>query len=890
MQRVAVRATWVLCLSAIFTACSSSDSKPGDEVEAIPFADTKVLSSADLTMLDSADPAGTLTFHALPASLANIDRGSVIVASASDKTPAGLLRIVKQVDTMDDGSVALQTLNAPIQLAFRKLHVSVARSTALIPTDARDGSSDQGLTVQNLTGPGGQASKTEMFDYPLFDGDGDPDTDDDRVELSGQIGGTVDYQFGMDFDWGALEHLPQTVSDCVDMLLSGSFNCSFDSLLPEAKVSFTTDATLSAEAKLTGAAVMSFEREFPVLPAQVLAEIPLGIIVLSPVIEIEGKIQGGASGHFETGLSASATVDNGVDLSSKHLGNPSFHGPDVKDVKFDADKPSISLQANARAEVTARVNLLLYDVAGPSASASIYAEVQADPFADPCYSLNAGIEADLGITVEPTLPILGSVTLFDWHAPTWNPFQAPIVKGSCAPPPMASQLPPGSGADAEHYAMPAFDRWAELVSAPIDGSLAASPTDEAAGVDLQRSIDGRYVVTDHSGQALSKLDESGAVTWARSYRIAGDASPFKVIATAAALDADLFVLAEDSVTSELRLLKVDQSGAPSTSSALQLTAADACTPVPRGMVADAANGVWIAGACMESHGVWMFHANAALEPELPLVLATNDQASIALTALAASDGDVVLGGRFTASDGDEMFVTRFSASGALSYAKRYVGCSDSHDLAPRAAVSGDNGDVTFVGGGGGNHNGFLTRLRRDGSVGFSSFPGLSFGVSDVLALQSVAELATTGYVVAGSTVDLLGDSHTATPAIALLGLDAVGKVRWAARYALLESGSTRATGFPGLQLTDDGGVYVAGVAAPSGDADGALWAFKAFAKDGSIDFDPAHAEQMSLTASNLDCEITASDLSLEQAELSVTARSIEVDVEKLDLTTTHVSR
>jgi hypothetical protein len=885
MKGVAVRATWLFCTALVLAACSSSDSSTSDEVDAVPFSDTRVLSSADLAMLDGADPSGTLSFRELPAALANVDRGSVIVASISDKTPAGLLRIVKQVDRMDDGSVQLQTLNAPIQLAFRKLHVRVARTTELFPSNTR--AARQGLTVQSLTGPGGQASKTETFDYPLFDGDDDPETDDDRVELSGQIGGTVDYQFGMDFDWGAFEHLPQTVSDCVDKLLSGDFDCSLDSLLPEAKVSFTTDTTLSADARLKGAAVMSFERTFPVLPAQVLAEIPLGIIVLAPVVEIEGKIEGGASGHFETGISASATIDTGVDLSSKRLGSPSYHGPDLEDVKFDADKPSISLQANARAEVTARVNLLLYDVVGPSASASVYAEVQADPFADPCYALNAGIEADLGITVEPTLPILGSVKLFDWHAPTWNPFQAPIVEGTCAPPPMPSQLPPGSGADAEHYAMPAFDRWSKLVSAPIDGSVAVSPTDEAASVDLQRSIDGRYLVADRSGQALSKLDESGAVTWAQSYRLAGDDRRFKVIATAAALDADLYVLAQDPVSSELRLLKLDQSGAPRSASALQLTADVACTPVPRAIVADAANGAWIAGSCMESHVLWLFHATPALEPERPALLATTDQASIALTALAASDGEPVLGGRFTATDGDEMFVTRFDARGAMTYAKSYVGCSDSHDLAPRAAVSGDNGDVTFVGSGGGNHNGFVTRLRRDGSVGFSSFPGVSFGVSDVLALQSVAELATTGYVVAGSTVDLLGDVHTMTPAIALLGLDAVGKVRWAARYALLEpDGSARASGFPGLKLTDDGGVYVAGLAAPSGDDAGALWAFKAFAKDGSIDLDPTHAQRVSLTASDLDCAIEASDLALDQEPLSITARSIDIEVDKLDLTTT----
>jgi hypothetical protein len=122
--------------------------------------------------------------------------------------------------------------------------------------------------------------------------------------------------------------------------------------------------------------------------------------------------------------------------------------------------------------------------------------------------------------------------------------------------------------------------------------------------------------------------------------------------------------------------------------------------------------------------------------------------------------------------------------------------------------------------------------------------------------------------------------------MALLGLDAIGKVRWAARYTLLgPDGSARASGFPGIQLTDDGGVYVAGVAAPTGDEPGAAWAFKAFAKDGAIALDPTRAERGVLTASNLDCEITASDLELEIATNPATGRSVQLERETLSFAT-----
>jgi hypothetical protein len=889
LERARYRFAWPFFIAcALLVACSDDDAaRPGprDEIEAVPFDDTRTLSSADLRMLTSSNSDGSLTFRRTPASLSKVERGDVLVAGASKTTPAGLLRVVTRVEEAGpDGSLRLQTINAPIQLAFRKLHVRVARTAELIQSNTATESQRAGLRIQALdvAGPSGTASKTETFDYPLFDGDGDDETDDDRIVLSGEIGGTVDYQFGMDFDWGVFEHLPETVSDCIDNLLSGDIDCSLDSLIPEAKVSFTTDTTLSAQAKLEGAAILSFERKFPILPPQVLAEIPLGILVLAPVVEIEGKIAGGASGRFEAGISAAATIENGVDLSSKRLGNPKFHGPEVTDVDFDVDEPSVALEANARAEVTATINLLLYDVVGPSASASVFAEVTADPFGDPCYSLNAGIEADLGIVVEPTLPLLGSVTLFDWHAPTWTPYEAPVVEGSCSRPPMASMLPPGSGADADHYAMPAFDPWSKLISMPIDGTVAVSPTDETASLDLQRSIDGRYLVAGSMSRSLLKLDESGAVTWAKSYGLEGDSNALRVVATASALDANLFALAQDAVTSELVLMLLDQTGAVLQATALQLPAASTCTPLPRGLVRDAETGVWIAGSCLQRDRVWMVHATNKLQFEAAIDLSSVDGAGIALTAFTSSEGDPVLGGQITTVAGDQMFVTRFDPSGEPRYTRTYVGCDESRDLAPRAAVQGDNGDVTFVGSGGGNHNGFVARIRRDGTVGFASFPGLSFGVGDILALQNVAELPTTGYVVTASTQDLLGDARTTTPAVALLGLDAIGKVRWAARYTLLgPDGSARASGFPGIKLTDDGGTYVAGLAAASGEESGAAWAFKAFAKDGAIEFDSARAERVPLAASNLACEITASDLALEIAANTASGRS--VDVERVDL-------
>lgn len=148
-----------------------------------------------------------------------------------------------------------------------------------------------------------------------------------------------------------------------------------------------------------------------------------------------------------------------------------------------------------------------------------------------------------------------------------------------------------------------------------------------------------------------------------------------------------------------------------------------------------------------------------------------------------------------------------------------------------------------AGRGGAQHNGFVARLKRDGSVGFASFPGFGFGLGSVFVLDSIAELSTTGYIVSGSTIHLTGASPDDTPGLALLQLDAVGRPIWSRRYTMkgaddeyLPASQTD------LTLTDDGGVLLSAFARQTATGiPGDLWFMKVFARDGHIEFAPDKA-------------------------------------------------
>ncbi len=870
MRRLLVALGLAACGGA---GCSSDDA--GDEITAIPFPSTVELSSEDLVALEEDPGDGTLVFAVAPAGLDSVKVGSVLVAGVSPGTPAGLLRAVLAVER-DGSRLTLRTAQAPIQLAYKKLHVRFSRSAAAVGTPRASVPTNQGVVLPK------DIDETAPFNYVLFDGDGDPSTRNDQIAVQGTIGGGFDYELGLDVDWGDIDALPDVVTSCLEsfanVLMGELPSCSIDDLLPEAKVSFVVHPEVRVDVNLEGAAILAYEKEVD-LASTTLAPVVIGPLVFVPTVDLTARLEGGASAQFSTGIHGSAVFRTAVRVSSKNSGNPDFDPPELESTDFGPNETSITLRAEAKAGIGARLNLLLFSVTGPYATALAYGAIEADVLADPCWSLHAGVEGDLGVKVtSPALPFIGHVILVDFRAPTVNPLDVEIASGECDAPPDGSSLPPGSGPDAERLANPTYTPWSRTFTSPVEGSLAGSPGNSTVFSDLQRTIDGHYLRAGFGVLALAKFSDRGDLVWARRLEYDGGLLlPLRVLPT----NDGALAIVSTAITADFVVTTMAQDGGVIDARAFDLPD-NPCTASVTSVAPDGAGGLYIAGTCVGGPKAFLLHA-------------TNDGAifrlfdpgaipGISARVVANVEGDAFLSGAIT-EGGDGLFALRVTPQGEIVYAKRYDGCDAAPDAIPSAVIVGAGGEVTIAGSGGAQHNGILVRLRPDGSVGFASFPGFGFGAGSVFLLDSLVELPTTGYVAGGSGVQFTGVAPENVPSAALVGLDARGQILWATRYTFGADGGYESSGHVGVRLTDDGGVMATAlVTDATNPLGGHLWAFKPFARDGSISFSPGAVTANPLGIADLDCTLTASDRAITATTSPVVVTRAEVMASPVSLT------
>jgi hypothetical protein len=835
-----------------------------DEIAAEPFPTTRQLADADLDGLEPDTGDGVLRFTPAPAALADVGVGSIVVAGASPKTPSGLLRAVLAVEH-DGDTLVLRTAEAPLQLAWKKLHTRFVRSLALPGTAASTAA----------VAPQGGVRTRKPFDFLLFDGDGDPETENDQIGLEGEIGASYDFSFGLDVDWGAIDNLPDVVTSCLeslgDLLTEGELSCSIDDLLPEARVTFVVFPEVEADASVKGAAILAYEKELE-LASETLAPIIVGPLVFVPAVDVTAELFGGASGEFSTGVEGSALFETSVTVSSRQTDAPQFQEPVLRDTDFAPKETEVTLHAEAKVGVGGKLNLLLFGVTGPYAEAKPYAAIEADIFDAPCWTLKAGIDCSLGVRVtSPALPLVGKIILVDWQAPEVTPLEVELASGECEEPPDQSTLPPGSGPDAERLANPTYTPWARAFTAPVEGGYAGSPGNSTLFSHLERTIDGRYVRSGFGVSTLTKIDDDGDLIWARDL-VVDEARllPFRVRSSH---DATLTV-ASRTVLNPVVLATLAQDGSAVDARSYDVPFEECQTGIAA-LAPDGADGWWVTGSCVGQPRSFLLHARGD-DARLWMI---GEIPNLRLNVAEPIGSDLFLAGH-ALENGEPMIALRVTADGNAVWSKRYDGCAEAADAIPSAAIVGDEGEVTIAGSGGAQHNGIVVRIRPDGTVGFASFPGFGFGAGSVFLLDSLAELPTTGYVAGGSMVRFASEEIENTPGAALVGLDAAGRLVWARRYGFDAPDDQAATGHVGVHLADDGGVVTTAlVVDPADPLGGRLWAWKPFAKDGTITFQPGAASSTPVGITDLECSFTASDRAL-------TATPVPVETRRLTFTST----
>ena len=864
-------------LAILIAACSDDPSpapapnalQPGDELTYELFANTKELSPETLGAIQEVTSDGRIVFTGDPAQLAAITKGNVVLGAASDKTPSGLLRFVLKVERTN-GQLVLSTTPAPVELAFKKLHMKMARE---LSTEA------PAVPVENKPlslHPLGGARSTTALDYFVYNTDRDASTKRDQVHVTGTLGAGFDFFFGLDVDWGDVLDLPGAVADCVISLVTGG-GCSVKDLLPEVKIGYSVSADAKADLAIEGVAFYGFERDYTLAKLPVKPKyIAIGPLVFVLEADVQGHVEGGASSEFALSTGASFLAKSSISYSSKTGG---VADPWKFEKTFTAPAVTAGLTAFAKVSVGPKLAIKLFDFAGPYMGVLGFAKLEANALKAPCFSAKVGLDAELGFEIGIDIPILGKVTLADYNTKS-TLLEEEVATGSCVVPPNESMLPPGAGPDTTHLQTPTYTPWSKTFTEFLD-EYPASPK-SYSWTDLTRGIDGSYVIAGARAKSLVKMDETGKLLWAEQFtdpELGFNADrPLRPGRVTPSDDAEMFV-----TTYPWTLLKIGQSGGLRWAKRLVTGPHDGNDGAANGnaqennqfggALADGAGGAFLlssdqaAGTTQTRAWFTRVSREGAILASKALGVAGRQVYPI---AVAPADGGVFVTGTLYDTAGYEQgFAMRLKADGSVVWAKRLVGCADGPAITPYATLRTREGKYMIVGRNSIYERSFALMLAgADGGFLSSSNPWTGSD-TEYAVIKSIVELPTSGFVVAGD--------YEAVPSgfrrLFTAGLDSIGIPLWSQGYRFPDRDSS----FPALIATDAGGLFVAGESTMT-----TLWTLTPFARDGKITLNPTSGSELEARPLvNGACAVSVSALDVVVTDLPVTVADRPVTVSQL---------
>lgn len=840
-----------------------------DEVEAVAFETTTILSQATLDALVS-DHAGRLTFSGTPPQLANIDVDTVLVGGQAAAAPRGLCRMVTNVEASSEALV-LDTEDVPLQVAFRKLHLrtkrrQVSRLRANTPHS------------QPLASAGDQ--DTDYLDVFAFNGDGNPDTEDDQVRVNGTLSGSLFYEFNVDTDWGEVMNLPKAVYDCLHELFGGG-DCSVQSLLPPVQAGMKLDAGAEADLSLKGSAFLSYATEHEVL-SEDLMPFMVGPVLVVPELEVRAEIDGSASSAFEFHGRSAASVQSAVAYSTAE--GATFTPPQGS-FDFAAPKVNAKLGADARIAIGPRLTARAFGLMGPYAGLRVFSELKADQTSATCWTVHGGVSGEVGFDASVHFPKLGEVNIAS-AGKEFTVVDEIVASGECEPLSAEQTMTPTAGVPSEDaFAHPSVAPWVRSYS-----DMSASHPAEATGagpswIESTGTIDGRFMVAGSASEVLSKLDPDGAPVWARSFRSAdpfpdGAEHPLLPSRVVPRGDAGMFVVAYPwsllSVSADGTLQWAKRFEAPFQSQWLRFTAA----------VARADGGVLLVGNRAPNElskldgDVWLVAVSASGEVLWSKRWGKSGQGEVAWTAFASGEDTIVAGSTHLANGDFIPFALRVTPDGTLKWATELTisdasGPQRAFFTAGATTAKGDmvlGGAVETA-----PRRGLVVKLTPEGKLAWLTAEGVqSFVVGP--AITSIVALPSTGYLVAGDYTGAQGRQD-----VMLASLDGNGHTSWMRRYGgtgVAAGGAYDSDTHPSLTLTRDGGVLL--TAYTDSLAERGVLAAKLRAQDGVVAFEPSSGGEVA--------DLTAAPASFDasQQPRSTQAPTLPAELRDMDVTATAV--
>lgn len=319
---------------------------------------TTVLDDTALAMIERVTQ-DRLVFADMPPILQDVAAGDVLLLGLSPLTPLGALLVVEGVVLQAEG-LELATRPAALEEAFEELRLSV--ETTLYAPDL--------------------ATQQGGITFPLHLSEAGAHG---RVDLTGSL----------------------SLAPSVDLVLDLNL-IAFQ--LNELSLSFSASETFLAT--LVGQGSVSFEESVTLgtihfTPIVLILPTPYGPIpiIITPVASIEVGFKGSIQGDFEATVTQQASFTAGLGYR-----DGSFGGFSDSDSNFNFDQPQYQGAASIKALAGPRLEVLIYNLVGPYATAQAYVELAASAEGPPPCArgvANAGLTAKAGmeflVTYETTL-------------------------------------------------------------------------------------------------------------------------------------------------------------------------------------------------------------------------------------------------------------------------------------------------------------------------------------------------------------------------------------------------------------------------------------------------------------------------------------------------------
>ncbi len=900
-----------LATLAVLVACGGGGTTPNpNDLQVTPdkllytiIPETVQLSSNVVSKISSVSTVdGSLTFTGNPAELANLEQGSVLLSPASPQTPKGLLRIVKS-KKLENGNLVLETTVAPIQLAFSSMDIQISRRIDDV------GSAKASLQPQfTQTIP---FSRGLLLDYVPYNADNNLSTTNDQMVVSGGLGVGMVFTFRLEFDWGGKTGIIKEVAKC---LASVGIFCDVEKVIPELKTGLEFDTFAKAGFGIEGAASLPFDTgERPICednkktcPPINLGTIPVGPLVFDVGLDFTGQIDGDASSNIK--LAAGMELGVRASLSASSKTGVSFVPP-TPYKKFTPPTVSASLKGRARVRVGPRLSVLLYGVIGPTVGAQFTGEVVADAALTPCWKLNLGVSASVGLRLRIPWEKIGFEEIADTlginldlsKSKSYNLISETVLSGACSAPPIGS-IPPGDSPSSQTLLNPTFVPWSKMfnaANAEFATGFDFSYEEGQVWTGFTKTIEGSDVLQSSESPYTIKISPTGNLLWNKMFRSKINALGFDEDyyyppnAVVSSQDSNLLIASSPKgrlVASQPPvLIRASQAGEV-ISASQYLTHADEkagltgtrkMIELPDGTLymltdaTDANDNINIVLLKLKADGslIWAKTIDIGNE-DLPTTLEP------------MPDGGVVLAGYDWREFPTGSFIIRLGADGSQTWAKKAFNCGSGNatDLNITASNKTGSGDLLFVGAGAiAPTEGVLMQISPSGTLvqGKSYITGSN--IRNVW-FTGIQQLATTGYVISTVRERALNQDS-----LGLIGLDSLGGVQWSRSLNIksLAGENDVLSSKTSLRLTTDGGIMTLGSSAfpnPNGNRMG-LWVSKIPAKNGQISLNSNFDnDETPVTASN--CTFSLTNITPTISSRTVFTRNMTVTTEDFNLPTT----